>query len=72
MGEDSEGRGGDQLLQASREQDRWLDTGQGYTAKGSKADMRKPCVNNLVTCADSPTDAQIINFCFHSAFAVSS
>lgn len=46
--------GGEQVLQASREQDRWLDTGQGYTAKGSKADMGKPCVNNLGTRADPP------------------
>lgn len=35
-------RGGgllDWLLQAFREQDRWLDTGQSYTAKGCKGAM---------------------------------
>lgn len=37
--------GGNWLLQASREQDRWLDTGQSYTAKGCKRAMGKPCVN---------------------------
>lgn len=30
---------GNWLLQASREQDRWLDSGQGYTAKCCKTDM---------------------------------
>lgn len=36
--------GGYWLLQASREEDRWLDTGQNYTAKGCKRSMGKPCV----------------------------
>lgn len=32
-------------MQASREQHRWLHSDQGYTAKGSKKDMRKACVD---------------------------
>lgn len=43
------------VLQASREQDRWLDTGQGYTAKGCKTDMRKPCVSAQNTHTASHT-----------------
>ncbi len=51
--------GGNWLLQASREQDRWLDTGQGYTAKGCKRAMGKPCVCHLGTYTHSNTDAHI-------------
>lgn len=50
-------QGGNWLLQASREQDRWLDTGQGYTAKGCKTAMGKPRVCHLGTHAHSQTDA---------------
>lgn len=49
MGEGREDRGGKRLLQASREQDIWLDTSQSYTAKGCKRAMGKPCVCHLVT-----------------------
>ena len=51
--------GGNWLLQASREQDRWLDTGQSYTAKGCKRAMGKPCVCHEGTHALSHTDPHI-------------
>lgn len=58
--EDREREGGvDWLLQASREQDRWLDTGQSYTAKGCKRAMWKPCVCHLRTHVHSHTNAHV-------------
>ena len=54
-----EREGGNWLLQASREQDRWLDTGQSYTAKGCKRAMGKPCVCHEGTHTLSHTDPHI-------------
>lgn len=53
--------GGYWLLQASREQDRWLDTGQSYTAKGCKRAYGKTmCVSLRNTyCTHSHTDAHV-------------
>ncbi len=61
-------------LQASREQDRWLDTGQSYAAKGYKAAMGKPrvcvcvCVCHIGMHTHSHTDAHTLHNHVHICY----